>query len=65
MLDTHVIDDVAGFEVVGAVHHQVGTNQQLLGVLSVQIGDEAGEFDLAVDAAQFALGDDGFGQVLA
>ena len=56
---TDIVDDVASLKVIGAVHHQVGASQQIFGVFSVQISDQASDLYLAVDAAQFALGSNG------
>ncbi len=62
VLDAYVVDEVTGSRIVSAIHHQVSAGQQLLGVLGVQISDDALHGYLTVDTAQPTFSGDRLGQ---
>ena len=61
MADGVIVDQVAGFEIVGAVENQVHAVQQFLGVGGIEIGDNPGYANSGIDARQTPLGRNGFG----
>ena len=61
-LDGEIVDQKAGFEVVGAVENDVEALQQIGGVLRIEIGDEAFYGNGGIDGFELALGGDGFGE---
>jgi hypothetical protein len=59
--DAEVVDEVAGFEVVGAVEDNVG-GEEIGGVVGDEVGDVRGDLDAGVDAGEVAAGGFGFGE---
>jgi len=59
--DAEVVDEVAGFEVVGAVEDDVGV-EEVGGVLGDEVGDVRVEVDAGVDAGEVAAGGFGLGK---
>ncbi len=59
--DAEVVDEVAGFEVVGAVEDDVGA-QEVGGVGWDEVGDVGVDVDAGVDAGEVAAGGFGFGE---
>ena len=59
--DAEVVDEVAGFEVVGAVEYDV-RGEEGGGVLGDQVGDVGVDADAGVDAGEVAAGGFGFGE---
>jgi hypothetical protein len=64
-LDGEIVDQEAGFEVVGAVKNNVETVQQIGDVLRIEIGDQAFDGNGGIDGFELALGGDGFGEGVA
>ena len=59
--DAEVVDEVAGFEVVGAVEDDVGRGEEV-DVIGDEVGDVRGDVDGGVDAGEVAAGGFGFGE---
>jgi len=59
--DAEVVDEVAGFEVVGAVQDDVD-GQEIGGVLGDEVGDVGVDEDAGVDAGEVEAGGFGFGE---
>ena len=59
--DAEVVDEVAGFEVVGAVEDEVSVEEGG-GVGGDEVGDVGGDLDGGVDAGEVAVGGFGFGE---
>ena len=62
MADRVVVDEVASFEVVGAVEDELHVAEQLFDVVGREVGDVGLDFDFGVEAANLAGGSDGLGQ---
>ena len=60
-----VVDQVAGFEVVGGVEDEVGGGEEVGDVGGDEIGDVGGEGDGGVGGEEFAAGGFGLGQGVA
>src|SRR5262249_34531945 len=56
-----IIDEVAGFEIIGPVEHQGGVTQQVIDVRRSQVGYYARNLHAGIDSPQSPLGSDGFG----
>ena len=61
-LNSEVVDEETGLEVVGAIDDEIKAREQLGGIARVQVPHEAFDVDTAIDGAQFALGGNGFGE---
>ncbi len=59
--DAEVVDEIAGFEVVGAVEDDIG-GEELGGVLGNQVGDVGVDANAGVDAGEVTAGGFGFGE---
>lgn len=59
--DAEVVDEVAGFEVVGAVEDEVG-GEEVGGVVRDEVGDVGVDVDGGVDAGEVEAGGFGFGE---
>jgi hypothetical protein len=59
--DAEVVDEVTGFEVVGAVEDEVGV-EEIGGVGGDEVGDGRGDVDGGVDAGEVETGGFGFGE---
>jgi hypothetical protein len=64
-LDGEIVDEEAGFEIVGAVENDVEALQQIGGVLRIEIGDETFDGNGGIDGFELALGGNGFGEGIA
>jgi hypothetical protein len=62
--DGEVVEEIAGFEVVGAVEDEVNAGEQGLDVGRDEVGDVGGEADGGVDASEVTAGGFGFGEGL-
>ncbi|MCU1249097.1 MAG: hypothetical protein JWQ49_2126 [Edaphobacter sp.] len=65
MLDGVVVDEVAGFEVVGGVEYELGGAQELVDVGGDEVGDLGVDGDGGVEEGDFAAGGFGFGKGVA
>jgi hypothetical protein len=63
-LDGIVVDKEACLKIISAIEDQIEAGEQLGGIARVQVFDKTLNGDAAIDATQFALGGDGFGQGL-
>ena len=59
-----VVEQVAGFKVVGAVEDEIGVFQKILAVIRRKVFDVGLDGDGGVDLLQLAVGGDGLGQRL-
>ncbi len=64
LLDGVVVDEVAGFEVVGCVENDVGGGEELVDVGGDQVGDVGVDGDGGVEECDLAAGGFGLGQGL-
>jgi hypothetical protein len=58
-----VVDEVAGFEVIGAIKDELGVLGELSDVGEVEVGDDGFDEDFGVDASESVVGGDCFGEV--
>jgi hypothetical protein len=65
LLDGVVIDEVAGFEVIGGVEDDVRFAQELMNIGGNEVGDVGADLDFAVEGGDFAAGGFGFGESFA
>ena len=65
VLDGEVVEEVAGFEVVGAVEDDVGAGDQCCDVGGDEVGDMRGDLDAGVDAGEVAASGFGLGEGFA
>ena len=65
MLDRVVVDEVAGFEVVGGVEDQLSGGEELVDVSGDEVGDVGVDGDGGVEEGDFAAGGFGFGEGVA
>ncbi len=65
MLDREVVDEVAGFEVVGGVENQVGETEEFVDVGGDEVVDAGVDRDGGVEESDFAAGGFGFGEGFA
>ncbi len=65
MLDGVVVDEVAGFEVVGGVEDEAGGGQELVDVGGDEVGDVGVDGDGGVEERDFAAGGFSFGEGVA
>ncbi len=61
-LDGEVVEEIAGFEVVGGVEEEVGGAEEGVDVGGDEIGDVSDDGDGGVDGEEFAAGGLGFGK---
>jgi hypothetical protein len=59
-----IVDEVSGFEVVGAIEYEVDVLAEFLNVAEVEVGDNGFDVDFGVDSTEAAVGGDGFGELL-
>lgn len=64
-LDGEIVDEEAGFEIVGPVENDVEPLQQFHGVLGIEVGDYSLDGNGGIDGLELALGGDGFGESVA
>ena len=62
LLDGEVVDEVAGFEVVGGVEDEVGGAEEIVDVGGDEVGDVGGDLDGGVGGEELAAGGFGFGE---
>ena len=65
MLDGIVIDEVAGFEVVGGVEYDVRSAQELMDIGRNDVGDVSADLGFAIEGGDFAAGGFGFSEGVA
>ena len=65
MLDGVVVEEVAGFEVVGAVEDDVGGGEEGVDVGGDEVGDVGVDGDAGVESGDVAAGGFGFGESFA
>ncbi len=65
MLDGVVVDEVAGFEVVGGVEDELGGGEELVDVGGDEVGDVGVDGDGGVEEGDLAAGGFGFGEGFA
>jgi len=60
-----IVDEEAGFEIVGAVEKQIEAGEKFFGILRSEIGDEAFDGNGGVDGAKFLLSGNRFRKRIA
>ncbi len=65
MLDGVVVDEIAGFEVVGGVEYEVGRGEELVDVGGDEVVDVGLDGDGGVEEGDLAAGGFGFGEGVA
>ena len=63
-LDRDVVDQVAGFEIVGAVENQVGVADEIDRVGVIEVRDDGLDLDRAVDQPELPRGGLGLGEIV-
>ena len=62
LLDGVVVEEVAGFEVVGAVEDEMGRGEEVVDVGGDEVGDDGFDLDGGVEGGDLAAGGFGLGQ---
>ncbi len=62
VLDGEVVEEVAGFEVIGGVEDEVGAGKQVVDVCGDEVGDMGQDVDVAVEELDLAACGFGFGE---
>jgi hypothetical protein len=65
LLDAEVVDEVAGFEVVGGVQNEIGWSEELVDVRGDEVADVGLDGDGGVEEGDLAAGGFGFGEGVA
>ncbi len=60
-----IVEQEAGFEIIGAIEQEWEAGEQLGGILGVKVRDDALHADAGIDGAQAALSGHGFGEGIA
>ncbi len=63
--DAPVVEEVAGFEVIGGIEDEVSAVEEVVDVGGGQVGDVGDDFDVRVDGGEVAGGGGGFGEGVA
>ncbi|MEY2727522.1 MAG: hypothetical protein RLZZ458_3389 [Planctomycetota bacterium] len=61
--ESGIIDEVSGFEVVGAIEDEVDVLAECPDVAEVEVGDDGFDVDFGVDSTEPAVCSDGFGEL--
>ena len=63
--DGEIVEEEAGFEIVGAIEEKIEAGEKSFGVLGRKVGDDAFDENRGVDGVKFLLRRDGFGERIA